>query len=196
MQATCEITGESAETVGVWAGLLYSTAYWTQNVFLGRYFIHFMLQNGYGELLQVIGRRFSDFLRGLDNLHEYFRFRYGAVICEWRWLSELGTTNMFTVTLVFVRQVSTVRASRRQVSHCTIVRVVRATHRMCSVSWSRSARYSLRNKFSFRFDCRGSHIYPTNVSRECVGGEKRTTWLVPICHHENRLRQLRHRYRS
>jgi hypothetical protein len=42
-----------------------------------------MLQNGYGELLQVIGRRFSDFLRGLDNLHEYFRFRYEAVICEW-----------------------------------------------------------------------------------------------------------------
>jgi len=34
-----------------------------------------MVANGYGELLKVIGRRLSDFMRGLDNLHEYFRFR-------------------------------------------------------------------------------------------------------------------------
>jgi hypothetical protein len=27
VQATCEITGDSAETVGVWAGLFNSTAY-------------------------------------------------------------------------------------------------------------------------------------------------------------------------
>lgn len=36
-----------------------------------------MVVNGYGELLRVMGRKFSDFLKGMDNLHEYFRFRYG-----------------------------------------------------------------------------------------------------------------------
>ena len=38
-----------------------------------------MISNGYGELLQVMGRRFSDFLKGMDNLHEYFRFRFVGI---------------------------------------------------------------------------------------------------------------------
>lgn len=58
--AATEITGMTFEDVGILAG---------------KYFVHFMCKYGYDSLLRVLGRRFSDFLRGLDNLHEYFRFR-------------------------------------------------------------------------------------------------------------------------
>lgn len=60
LQATAELTGMDFESVGILAG---------------KYFIHFVCKFGYDDLLRVMGRRFSDFLRGLDNLHEYFRFR-------------------------------------------------------------------------------------------------------------------------
>uniref|UniRef100_A0A914XHZ7 Heme NO-binding domain-containing protein n=1 Tax=Plectus sambesii TaxID=2011161 RepID=A0A914XHZ7_9BILA len=62
--AVCEVLGITMEEVGVLAG---------------RYFVLFMVKHGYGELMQVMGRRFADFLKGLDNLHEYFRFSYPKI---------------------------------------------------------------------------------------------------------------------
>lgn len=64
LASAVDVTGLSADEIGVLAG---------------RYFIHFMCKYGYGELMRVLGRRFADFLKGLDNLHEYFRFSYPKI---------------------------------------------------------------------------------------------------------------------
>lgn len=42
----------------------------------GVYFIDFLTQYGYDGVLKVLGRDLRDFLNGLDNLHEYMRFRW------------------------------------------------------------------------------------------------------------------------
>ncbi len=60
IQAAVELSGIDFEALGTLAG---------------KYFVHFICKFGYDDLLRVMGRRFADFLRGLDNLHEYFRFR-------------------------------------------------------------------------------------------------------------------------
>ncbi|CAI2353917.1 unnamed protein product [Caenorhabditis sp. 36 PRJEB53466] len=60
-KAINEITGTPYEQIGVLAG---------------RFFVQFLIRNGYGDLMNVMGRRFSDFIKGLDNIHEYFRFSY------------------------------------------------------------------------------------------------------------------------
>lgn len=64
MTALAEITGQNIEEVGILAG---------------RYFVRFMMNYGHGELLKVLGRRFADFLKGLDGLHAYFRFSYPRI---------------------------------------------------------------------------------------------------------------------
>ncbi|CAI4231558.1 unnamed protein product [Auanema sp. JU1783] len=64
LNATCEVTGRSPDEVGVLAG---------------RFFVKFLIKHGYGDLMHVMGRRFSDFLKGLDNIHEYFRFSYPKI---------------------------------------------------------------------------------------------------------------------
>lgn len=45
-------------------------------ILCGKYFVHYMKKFGYADLLGVLGRRFADFVRALDNLHEHFRFSY------------------------------------------------------------------------------------------------------------------------
>ena len=42
----------------------------------GRFFVRYTHQQGYENLLTVLGRNLSDFVIGLDNLHEYFRSTY------------------------------------------------------------------------------------------------------------------------
>ncbi|XP_033123937.1 soluble guanylate cyclase 88E-like isoform X2 [Anneissia japonica] len=42
----------------------------------GTYFVSFMSNYDYDRLLGCLGRTMSDFLNGLDNLHEYIRFSY------------------------------------------------------------------------------------------------------------------------
>ncbi|XP_033116441.1 soluble guanylate cyclase 88E-like [Anneissia japonica] len=42
----------------------------------GIYFVSFMAKYDYDRLLRCLGRTMSDFLNGLDNLHEYIRFSY------------------------------------------------------------------------------------------------------------------------
>ena len=39
-------------------------------------FVSFVGQYGYDKILKVLGRHMTDFLNGLDNLHEYLRFSY------------------------------------------------------------------------------------------------------------------------
>ena len=39
-------------------------------------FVSFVGQYGYDRILKVLGRHMTDFLNGLDNLHEYLRFSY------------------------------------------------------------------------------------------------------------------------
>ena len=41
----------------------------------GKFFVSFLAQFGYDGVLRVLGRELRDFLNGLDNLHEYLRFR-------------------------------------------------------------------------------------------------------------------------
>ena len=43
---------------------------------LGVRFVSFVEQNGYTQLLKVLGRNMRDFLNGLDSLHEYLRYSY------------------------------------------------------------------------------------------------------------------------
>ena len=43
---------------------------------MGYYFINFLGQFGYGDVLALLGRQLRDFLNGLDNLHEYLKFSY------------------------------------------------------------------------------------------------------------------------
>ena len=39
-------------------------------------FVNFVSRYGYDTILRVLGRNMSDFLNGLDNLHEYLRMSY------------------------------------------------------------------------------------------------------------------------
>ena len=43
---------------------------------MGYYFVNFLAQFGYGDVLALLGRELRDFLNGLDNLHEYLKFSY------------------------------------------------------------------------------------------------------------------------
>ncbi len=43
---------------------------------MGYFFINFLSQFGYGDVLALLGRELRDFLNGLDNLHEYLKFSY------------------------------------------------------------------------------------------------------------------------
>lgn len=42
----------------------------------GAFFLQYVITNGYGAVIRVLGRDMRDFLNGLDNLHEYLRFSY------------------------------------------------------------------------------------------------------------------------
>ena len=43
---------------------------------MGFFFIEFVGQFGYGDVLALLGRQLRDFLNGLDNLHEYLKYSY------------------------------------------------------------------------------------------------------------------------
>ena len=43
---------------------------------MGYFFVEFVGQFGYGDVLALLGRQLRDFLNGLDNLHEYLKFSY------------------------------------------------------------------------------------------------------------------------
>jgi len=43
---------------------------------MGYFFVEFVAQFGYGDVLALLGRQLRDFLNGLDNLHEYLKFSY------------------------------------------------------------------------------------------------------------------------
>jgi guanylate cyclase len=43
---------------------------------MGYFFVEFVGQFGYGDVLALLGRHLRDFLNGLDNLHEYLKFSY------------------------------------------------------------------------------------------------------------------------
>lgn len=43
---------------------------------IGESFYDFTVKYEYNKILRVLGRRFTDFLNGLDNLHEFLRFTY------------------------------------------------------------------------------------------------------------------------
>ncbi len=42
----------------------------------GKHFIQYVNQFGYDRVMRVLGRHLTDFLNGLDNLHDYLRFTY------------------------------------------------------------------------------------------------------------------------
>jgi guanylate cyclase len=43
---------------------------------MGYFFIEFVADKGYGDVLALLGRQLRDFLNGLDNLHEYLKYSY------------------------------------------------------------------------------------------------------------------------
>ena len=43
---------------------------------VGYYFVEFVCEFGYGDVLALLGRQLRDFLNGLDNLHEYLKYSY------------------------------------------------------------------------------------------------------------------------
>ena len=43
---------------------------------MGYFFVEFVGKFGYGEVLALLGRALTDFLNGLDNLHEYLKYSY------------------------------------------------------------------------------------------------------------------------
>ncbi len=43
---------------------------------MGYFFVNFLGQFGYGDVLALLGRELRDFLNGLDNLHEYLKYSY------------------------------------------------------------------------------------------------------------------------
>ena len=43
---------------------------------MGYFFVQFVGEFGYGDVLALLGRHLRDFLNGLDNLHEYLKFSY------------------------------------------------------------------------------------------------------------------------
>jgi guanylate cyclase len=45
----------------------------------GSEFIIFMSKFGYEKILRILGRSFKDFLKSIDNLHEYMRYSYPKI---------------------------------------------------------------------------------------------------------------------
>ena len=43
---------------------------------VGYYFVEFVCEFGYGDVLALLGRQLRDLLNGLDNLHEYLKYSY------------------------------------------------------------------------------------------------------------------------
>ena len=43
---------------------------------MGYFFVEFVGNFGYGDVLALLGRALRDFLNGLDNLHEYLKYSY------------------------------------------------------------------------------------------------------------------------
>ena len=43
---------------------------------MGGFFLQFLGPFGYSDVLALLGRTFTDFCNGLDNLHEYLKFSY------------------------------------------------------------------------------------------------------------------------
>ncbi|CAF5196028.1 unnamed protein product, partial [Rotaria magnacalcarata] len=39
-------------------------------------FVSYVSNNGYDQILRILGHNMRDFLNGLDNLHEYMRYSY------------------------------------------------------------------------------------------------------------------------
>lgn len=56
--------------------------------FFGTCFVKFFSNYGYDRIIQVSGRYFSDFLSGIDNLHEYMRFAYPKLMSPTFYCSE------------------------------------------------------------------------------------------------------------
>ena len=48
---------------------------------VGYYFVEFVSEFGYGDVLALLGRQLRDFLNGLDNLHEYLKYSYPRYRC-------------------------------------------------------------------------------------------------------------------
>ena len=61
VNAYARVTGESTDDI------MHQT---------GVNFVGFVEENGYDQLLKVLGRNLRDFLNGLDSLHDYLRFSY------------------------------------------------------------------------------------------------------------------------
>ena len=47
---------------------------------VGLYFVEFVCEFGYGDVLALLGRQLRDFLNGLDNLHEYLKYSYPRLV--------------------------------------------------------------------------------------------------------------------
>ncbi|XP_078668021.1 soluble guanylate cyclase 88E-like isoform X2 [Branchiostoma floridae x Branchiostoma belcheri] len=62
--AACEYTGETQDD------LMYD---------LGISLIKFYSRSGYDKVLRVLGRNIASFINGLDNLHEYYRYKYPKI---------------------------------------------------------------------------------------------------------------------
>ena len=43
---------------------------------VGYFFVEFVCEFGYGDVLALLGRQLRDLLNGLDNLHEYLKYSY------------------------------------------------------------------------------------------------------------------------
>lgn len=43
---------------------------------VGNFFVDFVGEFGYADVLALLGRQLRDFLNGLDNLHEYLKYSY------------------------------------------------------------------------------------------------------------------------
>ncbi|CAK9300335.1 unnamed protein product [Gordionus sp. m RMFG-2023] len=55
---------------------LYGIPRKTLMIETGKFFMESLEGQGFSKMLRVLGRNFSDFLNGLDNLHEYVRFSF------------------------------------------------------------------------------------------------------------------------
>ncbi|XP_019626495.1 PREDICTED: soluble guanylate cyclase gcy-31-like [Branchiostoma belcheri] len=62
--AACEYTGETQ------GDLMYD---------LGVSLLNFYMRSGYEKVLKVLGRNIASFMNGLDNVHEYYRYKYPKI---------------------------------------------------------------------------------------------------------------------
>ena len=62
--------------------------------FFGTCFVKFFSNYGYDRFIQISGRHFSDFLRGIDNLHEHMRFAYPKLMSPSFYCSEEASTGL------------------------------------------------------------------------------------------------------